>query len=167
MLEMGLPRLGMSRSFLQELSRAVSRSSRGPVAGNHPEHFFDPTGSSKITTPDRIENNVFSIRSGFVTQLDRRSADADFLQLGPWRSGKQLWIYIGQSCVHSEARKANFHHFRGKSLCERIEMYFFNGMKIQLHKNWPNIFFIKIMKNVSCEHDRCVVETQLTTCTTY
>ena len=29
-----------------------------------------------------------SIRSGIVTQLDRKSADGNFLQLGPWRSGK-------------------------------------------------------------------------------
>ena len=37
MLEIDLPRLRMSRSFLQDVSglRAVSRFSRGPVAGNH------------------------------------------------------------------------------------------------------------------------------------
>ena len=38
-----------------------------------------------------------TIRSGIVTQLDRKSADGDFLQLGPWRSGKQLWIDLGES----------------------------------------------------------------------
>ena len=35
MLELGLPRLRMNRSFLQDLSRAVSRFSRVPVAGYH------------------------------------------------------------------------------------------------------------------------------------
>ena len=59
MLEIGLPRLRVNRSFLQDLSRAVSRFSRGPVAGNHRQHFFDPTGSNTITIPGRIENNVF------------------------------------------------------------------------------------------------------------
>ena len=58
MLEIGLPRLRVNRSFLQDLSRAVSRFSRGPVAGNHRQHFCDPTGSNKITIPDRIEKNV-------------------------------------------------------------------------------------------------------------
>ena len=54
-LEIGLPRLRMSRSFLQDLSRAVSRFSRGPVAGNHRRHFFDPTGSNTIWIVHRIE----------------------------------------------------------------------------------------------------------------
>ena len=59
MLEFGLPRLRMSRNFLQDLSRAVSRFSRGPVAGNHRQHFFDPTGSNTIAFPDRIEKIVW------------------------------------------------------------------------------------------------------------
>ena len=61
MLEIGLPRLRMSRNFLLDLARAVSRFSRGPVAGNRRQHFFDPTGSNTITTPDRIGKNVISI----------------------------------------------------------------------------------------------------------
>ena len=59
MLEVGLPPLRMSRSFLQDLSRAVSRFSRGPVAGNHLQHFFDPTGSNTIIIVHQIEKNVF------------------------------------------------------------------------------------------------------------
>ena len=55
MLEIGLPRLGMTWSFLQGLSRAVSSFSRGGVAGNHRQHVFDPTRSSTITISDRIE----------------------------------------------------------------------------------------------------------------
>ena len=38
---------------------------------------------------------MFEIGLGFATQLDRKSADGDFLQLGPWRSGKQLWMDFG------------------------------------------------------------------------
>ena len=51
MLEIGLPRLRISRRFLQDLSRAVCRFSSGLVAGNHRQHFFDPTGSSAIQSP--------------------------------------------------------------------------------------------------------------------
>ena len=58
MLEIDLPRLRMSRSFLQDLSKAVCRFPRGTVAGNHRQHFFDPTGLYTITIiPDRIEKN--------------------------------------------------------------------------------------------------------------
>ena len=71
MLEISLPRLRMSRRFLQDLSKrfvfmvtcnestAVSLFSRGPVAGDHRQHFFDSSGSNIITTPDRIEKTFF------------------------------------------------------------------------------------------------------------
>ena len=49
----------MNRRFLQDISRAVSRFSRGAVAGNHRQHFFDSTGSNTITIVHRIEKNVF------------------------------------------------------------------------------------------------------------
>ena len=59
MLEIGLPRLRMSRSFLQHLSRAaVSRFSRGPVAGNHRQHFFDPTGSNTVDYHPRADRKT-------------------------------------------------------------------------------------------------------------
>ena len=74
MSEIGLCRLRMSRSFLQGLCRAVSRMSRGAIAGNHQQHFFDPIGSNMIG--DRIEKNViFSIRSGIVIVLGRLLCD--------------------------------------------------------------------------------------------
>ena len=60
----------MTWSFLQELSKAVSPLSRGPVAGNHRQHLFDPTGSNTIRTPDRIEKTFFSIRSEIVIVFD-------------------------------------------------------------------------------------------------
>ena len=67
----GLSRLRMSRSFLQDLSRAISRFSRGPVAGNHRQHFFDPTGSNTITSVHRIDKKrFFSIRSGIAIVFD-------------------------------------------------------------------------------------------------
>ena len=129
MLEIGLPRLSRSRSFPQDLSRAVFLFSRGPFAANHHQHFSDPTGSNTTTISDRIEiTNAFSIRWTIVIvfdpQLDRKSGDGGFLQLGPWRSGKQLLMYLGESSTHSEARKINFQHLRGatgyKSNCIRI-----------------------------------------------
>ena len=77
MLKICHPCLRMTWSFLQDLSRAVSRFSRGPVAGNHRQHAFDSTGlQSPIGSPSWI----------------KKSADGDFLQLGPWKSVKQLWI---------------------------------------------------------------------------
>ena len=57
--EIGPPRLRITLSFLQDLSRAVSRFSRGPVAGSHRQHFFDPTWSNAITISDRIVKNAF------------------------------------------------------------------------------------------------------------
>ena len=45
---------------------------------------------------------------------------------------------VDKAPTHSEARKTNFQHFRGKSSCERIKRYFFNGLQIQLRKNWPS-----------------------------
>ena len=141
MLEIGLPRLRMTWSFLQDLSRAVARFSTSRVAGNHRQHLFDPTGSDVITISNRVDRkkNNFSIRfwdcnQSYSTQLDRKSADDDFLQLGPWRSWKQLWIdlVLEKSPIHSEARKTNFRHFlREKSSCERTERHFFNGLQIQ------------------------------------
>ena len=59
MLDFGLARLRMTWSFLQDLSRAVPRFSRGPVAGNHRQHFFDPTRPNTATISDRIEKKHF------------------------------------------------------------------------------------------------------------
>ena len=85
MLEIDLPCLRMNRSFLQDLSRAASRLSRGPVAGNHRQHFFDPIGSNTITIVHRInQKRAFCSR---LTQLDRKGTDGDFLQLGLREAG--------------------------------------------------------------------------------
>ena len=43
----------------------------------------------------RSDRKQMSIRSGIVAQLDRKSADGDFLRLSPWRSGEKLWIDLG------------------------------------------------------------------------
>ena len=45
--------------------------------------------------------------------------------------------------THSEARQTNSQHFRGYSSCERTERYFFNGLQIQLNKNWPKWVFLR------------------------
>ena len=59
MLKIGLSRLRMCRSFLQNLSGGVSRFWRGPVARNHRPYFFDPNEVNMIAIVDRIEKNVF------------------------------------------------------------------------------------------------------------
>lgn len=58
---------------------------------------FDPFRSNTITISDRNEKRFFSIRWWIVTQLDRKLANGDFLQLTPRRSGEQLWIDIGEN----------------------------------------------------------------------
>ena len=72
MSEIGLCHLRMAWSFLQDLSRAVSRFSRGPVAGNHRQHLFDPTGPKMITIYDRIEKNVFFDPIGVCNPVESR-----------------------------------------------------------------------------------------------
>ena len=47
-------------------------------------------------SPIELKKKGFSIRSGIVTQLDRKGADGDFLQLGPWRSEKHLQVVLRQ-----------------------------------------------------------------------
>ena len=78
--EIGLPRLRMTWDILQDLSRAaaVSRFPRGPVAGNH---SFISTSSMQLgQVRFGSKKTFFSMLSGFVTQLDRKNADGDFLQ---------------------------------------------------------------------------------------
>ena len=52
--------LRMTWTFLQDLSRAVSRFSMRPVARNHLGYFYDSFVSNTITIIDRIEKKVFS-----------------------------------------------------------------------------------------------------------
>ena len=59
MCETAAPRLRMTWTVLQDLSRAVSRFSRYPVTGNHLRYFSDPTGSNTTTTRDRIGKYIF------------------------------------------------------------------------------------------------------------
>ena len=106
MLEIGLPRLGMTWRFLPWIYPELFSASPGA----HLQEINVSTLSirSGVSTfsiqlgnnPRLDRKNVFSIRSEilivFDTQLDRNSADRDFLQLGPWRSGKQLWTDPGR-----------------------------------------------------------------------
>ena len=59
MCETAVSRLRMSWTYLQDLSRAVSRFSRRSVAGNHLRYPSNPTGSNTITIPDWIGKNLF------------------------------------------------------------------------------------------------------------
>ena len=74
MLEIGLPRLIISRRFLQHLSRAVSRFSRGSVAGNHRQHLLFQSNWVKYdysTIVHRIEKTVAWPLEKRDTALDR------------------------------------------------------------------------------------------------
>ena len=95
----------------------------GPSCRKSPSALFL---SNWVTIPDRIEKTFF--RSGrrmyaYLTLLDRKSADGDFLQLCPWRSWKQLWIDLGEkSFWGGEDQFPTFSEFMRtywKVLCQR------------------------------------------------
>ena len=70
MMEIGLPRLRTTWSFRHakiypELFPA-SPGAQGPVAGNHRQHFFDPTG---LQSPIGSKKTFFAIRSEIVTSI--------------------------------------------------------------------------------------------------
>ena len=107
MSEIGLCRLRMSRSFLQGLCRAVSRMSRGAIAGNHQQHFFDPIGSNKITISDRIENIVSNpvwVKYDYNLRSDRKNYRHYFFD--PTPIGSENINYNLRSC-----RKNHRQHF--------------------------------------------------------
>ena len=78
MLEIGLPRLRMSRSFLQDLSRAVSRFSRAQL-----QEITASAFSNTIAFPDRIEKTIFRMQWTIVIVFEPVGSHVDFLQLGP------------------------------------------------------------------------------------
>ena len=107
MLEIGLPRLGMNWRFLPWIYPELFSASPGAQLQEITVSTLSirsgvSTFSIQLGNNPRLDRkNVFSIRSEilivFDTQLDRNSADRDFLQLGPWRSGKQLWTDYGET----------------------------------------------------------------------
>ena len=90
-----------------------------------------------ITVPDRIEKNVyFDCNRTWSSWIEQKVlTDGDFLQLGPWRSGKQLSdrIDLGENCDSFWGEEDRFLTFSRQKLvmtCERTERYFFNGLQI-------------------------------------
>ena len=121
MLDIGLARR-MSRSFLQDLSRAVSRFSRGPVAGNHRQHFFDPTGSNTITNVHRIEKMFFFDPIGNCNPVGSKKRWRWFPVTGPLekreaalgRSWRKLRLILRRGRPIADM-------FGAKNSCERTE----------------------------------------------
>ena len=136
MLAIGLPRLRTSRSVLQDLSRAVSRLSRGPVEVDHRQDFFDPTGSNTITIVHRTEKD-----GRRETALDR-----------PWRKlrlilrpGRPISNIFGAKLIRTY-RKAFFQHTANPTaeelaLCSRI-----GGWKRAISDRSPNREFYAVKK---------------------
>ena len=58
------------------------------------------------------------LKSYLTIQLDRKSAGGDVLQLGPWRSGKQLWIHLGENSDSFWGEKDQFPTFSGQKLMQ-------------------------------------------------
>ena len=80
-LEIDLPRLSMSRSFLEDPSRVYPLLHGSSSCRKSPSALLDPTGSNTNTINPRSD----------------RKKQTDLLQPGPWRSGKQLWIDLGEN----------------------------------------------------------------------
>ena len=143
MLGIGLPRLRMTWSFLQDLSRAVSRFPRGPVAGYHRQHCFDPTGSNTITIVHRIEKKSFfrsnremNVKS-YLTQFGSKNSWLWYPATGPlekretaldrsWRKlrlilrrGRPISNISGQKLIRTYRKKGVF-STDWKSKCIRI-----------------------------------------------
>ena len=132
MIILGLPRLIMSRSLSkqQDLSRAVFRFfSAEPSCRKSPSALFR---FNWVTITDRIENNVFFDPIGDWIEKMLPVISSNW---APGEAGNISGQILEKTLSHSQARKTNFQHFRGKSSCERTERYFFNGLQIQLHNN--------------------------------
>ena len=68
--ETAVSRLRMTWTFLQDLSRAVSRFSMRPVAGNHLRYVSDQLGQIRLRSGIGSEKTFFPIQSGVVIVLD-------------------------------------------------------------------------------------------------
>ena len=102
---------------------------------------YETARSNTITFPDRIEKSFFTIRLTIVVvfnPLDRNRADGDFRQPGPWWSGKQLWIYLGESSDSLSGEEDQFRTCWAQKLTQTEWNFLFNGLQVQLLKNWPH-----------------------------
>ena len=143
MLKTGFPRLRMSRSFLQDLSRAVSRFSRGWVAGSHRQHFFDSTGSKTITIVHDLGKKKNSIRSGviivFWPNWIEKVLTVISCNWAPGEAGSSSGYILEKAPTHSEACKTILQHFRGNAYANVLKGLF-SRTTIQLCNNWPCIW---------------------------
>ena len=117
------------------ISRAASRVSRGPVAGNHRQHFFDPSVSNTITINRPSDRNRRFFRS-----------DRECNRIWPSWIEKVLAV-ISCNWGHGEAgNSSGYRSWRKLRLIlkwgRRTSNNFgpktrANGLRIQLHRNWP------------------------------
>ena len=127
--------------YIQSFSRLL----QGASCRKLPSALFRSNWVKYNLWSDR--NNSFLFRSDGRVVFDPvglKKCWRWFLQLGPWRSGKQLWIYLEESSDSFWGEEDQFPTSRGKSSCERTEMYFINGLQTQLHKNWPQAVYYAI-----------------------
>ena len=102
MFEIGLPRLRMACSFLQDLSRAVPRFYRGPVAGSRRQHFFDPTGLQIATV-------FYPVGSKKYWRWFPATGPLEKLETGLDRSWRKLQVILRPRRPNSNIFGANAH----------------------------------------------------------
>ena len=101
---------------------------QGPSCSKQPSAvspFSIQPGQNTITVVRRIEQVLTVI----------------YCNWAPAEAGNSSDYILEKPPTHFEARKTNFQHFRGKRSCERTQSYFFNGLQIQLHKNWLYVVY--------------------------
>ena len=121
MLEISLPRLRMAWTFSKIYPELFSVS---PVAQLQKitvctfsiQYDDIQVDQIRLQSPIGSKRTFFSIRSGIMAQLDRKRADGDFLQLGPWRNGEQLWIDVGEKPKSFWGDEDQFPTFSGQKL---------------------------------------------------
>ena len=150
MLEISLSRLRMTWSFLQHLSTAVCRFSRGPAAGNHRQHFFDPTGSNAIKIALQIENICPEAFPAFPgAQLQEITVSTFWIQLGQYDSkssiGSKKPFFSIRSELYSYLLKTVFFSIRS----EIVFVFVLFRSDGRFWSCWPS-WIEKVLAVISC-----------------
>ena len=126
MCETAVSRFRMTWTFLQDLSRAVSRFSRCLFAGNHLRCFSIQLGQIRLQSPIGMKKTYFPIRSLIVIVFNPVGSEKYrrlFLATGHLKKREtaldRSWRRV--QIVLRRETAVSFAPFRGKSSCERAD----------------------------------------------